>query len=50
MKKRQNKSKTDKGVPLLLSIILVFCVGGGGIFCVTKNIKRNVGGGNPKSE
>ena len=42
MKKRQNKSKTDKGVPLLLSIILVFCVLGAAVFSVSRKISKEM--------
>ncbi len=37
MKKRQNKSKTDKGVPLLLSIIL-----GAAVFSVSRKISKEM--------
>ncbi len=38
MKKRQNKSKKDKGFSLLLSIIVVFCILGGVVFSVARKI------------
>ena len=42
MKKRQNKSKKDKGFSLLLSIIVVFCILGGVVFSVARKISAEM--------
>ena len=40
MKKRQDGKKTDNGIPLLLSIILVFCILGVVVFSVARKINK----------
>lgn len=42
MKKKWNRRKTDKGIPLLLSIILVFCILGAVVFSVSRKITREM--------
>lgn len=42
MKKRQDKSKTDRGVSLLLSIIVVFCILGAVVFSVARKISAEM--------
>lgn len=42
MKKRQDGKKTDNGIPLLLSIILVFCILGVVVFSVARKINKEM--------
>ena len=42
MKKKQNRSRTDRGMPLLLSIIVVFGVIGMVVFSVARKISREM--------
>ncbi len=42
MKKRQDKSKTDGGISLLLSIIVVFCILGAVVFSVARKISTEM--------
>lgn len=42
MKEKRFKSGTDKRIPLLLSIILVFCILGGVVFSVSRKITREM--------
>ncbi len=42
MKKKQNKTGADKNYPLLLSIILVFCILGTVVFSVSRKITREM--------
>ncbi len=38
MKRQRDRKKMDKGIPLLLSVILVFCILGGVVFTVARKI------------
>lgn len=42
MKKRQNGEKIDNGIPLLLSIIFVFCILGVVVFSVSRKITKEM--------
>lgn len=42
MKQKQEKSGKDRGIPLLLSIILVFCILGTVVFAVSRKIEREM--------
>lgn len=42
MKKRQNGEKIDNGIPLLLSIIFVFCILGMVVFSVSRKITKEM--------
>lgn len=42
MKKRQNGEKIDNGIPLLLSIIFVFCILGVVVFSVSRKIAKEM--------
>ena len=42
MKKQQNKDRKDKGVPLLLSIILIFGILGAVVFSVANKISAEM--------
>lgn len=42
MKEKRLKSRTDKRIPLLFSIILVFCIFGGVVFSVSQKITREM--------
>ena len=42
MKKEQIGKKTDKGISLLLSIILVFCILGVVVFSVSRKISKEM--------
>lgn len=42
MKKKRNKSRTEKRIPLLISIILVFCILGGVVYSVSGKISREM--------
>ena len=39
MKRKQNRSRKDRGIPLLVSIILVFCMLGTAVFAVSRKIE-----------
>jgi len=42
MREKRNRSKADRGIPLLLSIILVFCVLGTVVFSVARKISAEM--------
>ena len=42
MKKNVKESKTDKGMPLIFSIILVFCILGAVVFSVAQRISAEM--------
>lgn len=42
MKKRQNKTRKDRGISLLVSIILVFCILGAVVFSVVRKISTEM--------
>ena len=42
IRRKQNKYGTDKGFPLLLSMILVFCILGAVVFSVSWKISREI--------
>ena len=42
MKKEKSEYKTEKRLPLFLSIILVFCILGGVVFSVSRKIVREM--------
>lgn len=42
MGEKRNRSKEDRGIPLLFSIILVFCILGAVVFSVAQKISREM--------